>query len=182
MQLPRATHLLALFERQDDAERFYRVLPRRLGKFGLTLAAEKTRVLPFGRAHWRAGQPWRESFDVLGFRHPRSHDRQGRMAVVRLPSPKSRRKFLQETQQGLRGHPQAPPRIQREVLTAQRRGFSQYFALQLTTVSLKRVRHQVQRQWYQTLRRRSQRGLPWEVLQRRPWFRLPAPRILHPTV
>ena len=139
-------------------------------------------MFPFGRAHWRAGQPWREAFDVLGFRHPRSHDRQGRMAVVRLPSPKSRRKFLQETKHGLHRHQHAPPRDQQQGLTAKLRGFSQDFAVPLTTGSLQRVTYQVQRQWYQTLRRRSQRRLPWEALQRRPWFRLPLPRIVHPTV
>lgn len=90
-----ADDALALFERQDDADRFHRVLPRRLGKFELTLAEEKTRLIPFGRAHGCAGQPYREHVDFLGFRHHLRHDRRGRMAVVRLPSPTSRRKLLQ---------------------------------------------------------------------------------------
>ena len=37
------------FERRDDAERVMDVLPKRLGRYGLTLHADKTRVLPFGR-------------------------------------------------------------------------------------------------------------------------------------
>ena len=37
------------FERRDDAERVRDVLPKRLGRYGLTLHADKTRVLPFGR-------------------------------------------------------------------------------------------------------------------------------------
>ena len=37
------------FERRDDAERVMGVLPKRLGRYGLTLHAAKTRLLPFGR-------------------------------------------------------------------------------------------------------------------------------------
>ena len=33
-------------ERRDDAERVRDVLPKRLGRYGLTLHADKTRVLP----------------------------------------------------------------------------------------------------------------------------------------
>ena len=181
MQLPRATHLLALFERQEDAERFYRALPQRLGQFGLTLAAEKTQGLPFGRQHWHGDRAHRETFDFLGFRHHLSHDRHGRMAVVRLPSPKSRQQCLQATKQGLRAHQHAPVRLQREGLAAKRRGFYPYFALPQTTVALHQIHAQVHGQWYRSLRGRSQRGATWEALHRRPWFQLPTPRIVHPT-
>jgi RNA-directed DNA polymerase len=50
------------FEYQADAERFDRELGQRLGKFGLELAAGKTRVLPFTRPQGSGPT----SFDVLG--------------------------------------------------------------------------------------------------------------------
>ena len=182
MQLPRATHLLALFERQDDADRFFRALPQRLAKFGLTLADDKTRVVPFGRQHWRPHQPRPEHFDFLGFRHHLSQDRQGRMTLVRLPSPKSQRKFLQGVKQWLKRYRHAPPRWQQQQLTQKLRGFYQYFAVSHTTASLDGVRYGVQWYWYRALARRSQRGVRWDALNRRPWFRLPRPRVLHLTV
>jgi hypothetical protein len=37
------------FERQDDAERVRDVLGKRMGRFGLTLHPDKTRLLPFRR-------------------------------------------------------------------------------------------------------------------------------------
>ena len=37
------------FERRDDAERVMDAVPKRLGRYGLTLHADKTRLLPFGR-------------------------------------------------------------------------------------------------------------------------------------
>lgn len=172
----------ALFERQDDADRFYRALPRRLGKFGLTLAEDKTRVVPFGRRHWHVDQPYPASFDFLGCRHHLSHDRQGRMTVVRLPSPKSRRKFLQDIKQWLRVHQHASRRVQQQGLTQKLRGFYQYFALPQTTDALGRVASAVERYWHRALDRQSQRGAPpWADLKRQGWG-LPRPRVLHPTV
>lgn len=54
------------FRYREDAERFYRVLPKRLEKFGLALAPEKTRLLRFSRFHpsrkWRFTFIWASSF------------------------------------------------------------------------------------------------------------------------
>jgi hypothetical protein len=44
-----ADDFVCAFEREDDAERFYPVLGKRLEKFGLELWAEKTRVIAFDR-------------------------------------------------------------------------------------------------------------------------------------
>ena len=37
------------FEREEDARRVLAVLDKRLGRFGLPLHSDKTRLLPFGR-------------------------------------------------------------------------------------------------------------------------------------
>jgi len=60
---------IAVFEFEDDARRFMRVLPKRLEKFGLRLNA-KTQLLPFGkRQAWQAfkGRERLPTFDFLGF-------------------------------------------------------------------------------------------------------------------
>jgi retron-type reverse transcriptase len=44
-----ADDYICAFEYQEEAERFYAALGPRLEKFGLTLAAEKTRILLFSR-------------------------------------------------------------------------------------------------------------------------------------
>jgi RNA-directed DNA polymerase len=46
-----ADDFVCAFRFEEDAESFYRVLPKRLGKFGLEVAPEKTRVLRFSRFH-----------------------------------------------------------------------------------------------------------------------------------
>ena len=68
VRFPRATRLVIGFERRDDAERVMDALPKRLGRYGLTLHADKTRVLPFGRPPRRQqGGKGPASFDFLGF-------------------------------------------------------------------------------------------------------------------
>src|SRR5580658_5565154 len=46
-QFPRATRLLMGFEHMDDAQRVMEVLPKRMGKYGLTLHPDKTRLFSF---------------------------------------------------------------------------------------------------------------------------------------
>jgi len=53
-----ADDALALFEHEDDAKRFLRILPLRLEKFGLRLNPQKTRLLICGkRPSARIGKP-----------------------------------------------------------------------------------------------------------------------------
>ncbi|MBR0342919.1 MAG: group II intron reverse transcriptase/maturase [Oscillospiraceae bacterium] len=57
-----ADDFLIMFQYEDDANRVMEVLPKRLGKFSLEVAPDKTRILPFGRFRGT-----KESFDFLGF-------------------------------------------------------------------------------------------------------------------
>ena len=68
-----ADDYIAGFEHQDDAQRFLAELRSRLAKFSLELAAEKTRLIQFGRyaserrQNRGLGKP--ETFGFLGFTH-----------------------------------------------------------------------------------------------------------------
>ena len=57
-----ADDFLFLAESEQDARRILKSLIERLGKFGLEVAADKTRIVPFDR---RRGT--KETFDFLGF-------------------------------------------------------------------------------------------------------------------
>lgn len=50
-----ADDFVACFEHRQEAEAFEKALPARLAKFGLEVAADKTKMLRFGRK-WRAAQ------------------------------------------------------------------------------------------------------------------------------
>lgn len=174
---------IALFAHQEDAEKFVAALPERMAKFGLSLAEEETKLVPFGRRHWHPGQSHPDHFDPLGFRHHLGTDRSGRMTVVRIPGPKSVRKFLSGVKEWLGQHLHDRPSEQQQVLTQKLRGFYHYFALWHTTTKLRIVRIEVQRLWFAALPQRGQKNkLTWEEWQRKPWFTLPAPRVVHRTV
>ena len=88
------------FQYKRDAEHFDRTLTHRMEKFGLKLAPGKTRMVLFGRfARERAasyvGKPG--TFEFLGFKHVCGVDAKGKFAVIRIPSEKSCRKFLDST-------------------------------------------------------------------------------------
>ena len=44
-----ADDFIMLFQYKSDAEKVYKKLPKRLGKFGLELAMDKTKIMTFGR-------------------------------------------------------------------------------------------------------------------------------------
>ena len=67
---------------QEDAERFYTALGKRLGKFGLELSADKTRVIPFHR-HPPSDK---SRFDFLGFDFYWGKDRGGNLHLKRRTS------------------------------------------------------------------------------------------------
>ncbi|WP_304518659.1 reverse transcriptase domain-containing protein [Clostridium sp. CM028] len=58
-----ADDFICAFNKNKDAERFYKVLGKRLGKFKLELAEEKTNSLPFSRFRKYEGK----SLEFLGF-------------------------------------------------------------------------------------------------------------------
>ena len=78
VKLPRATHLVIIFEHERDARRVLDVLPKRLAKYGLTLHPEKTRLIDFRRPDRRVSvspdgngdaRSRPDTFNLLGFTH-----------------------------------------------------------------------------------------------------------------
>src|SRR5205085_4372688 len=63
------------FACEEDARRVLAVLPKRFGKYGLTIHPDKTRLVPFVRPGRQPGAAGNEaasapgSFDFLGFTH-----------------------------------------------------------------------------------------------------------------
>ena len=83
VRFPRATRPVLGFEYEDDARRVLAVLPKRFGKYGLTLHPEKTRLVEFRRPRRGARPMPGQSFDMLGFTHFWGRSRTGRWVVRR---------------------------------------------------------------------------------------------------
>jgi len=87
-----ADDFLACFQYRNDADTFLKELPKRLSKFGLKLAPEKTRRIQFGRfardnAYKRGKKP--DEFTFLGFTHYSGKTKKGYFKVKRRTSRKS---------------------------------------------------------------------------------------------
>jgi group II intron reverse transcriptase/maturase len=113
------------FRFQDDAERFYRVLPKRLERFGLQVAPEKTRLLRFSRFH----PSWKRRFAFLGFEFFWLKDRQGMARVKRRTAPKTLQAACRRIKDWIREHRPLPRREFLRGLNLRLRGHYQYFGV-----------------------------------------------------
>ena len=86
-----ADDYVAAFQYQADAEHCYRELGSRLGKFGLEVAPDKTRVIPLSGQQARG----RTSFDFLGLELRWSTNRAGKPHRKRRTARKTLRRSIQ---------------------------------------------------------------------------------------
>jgi group II intron reverse transcriptase/maturase len=168
------------FELEDDARRVMDVLPKRLGRFGLTLHPDKTRLLPFRRPP--SGQQSGKgpaTFDFLGFTFYWTRNRKGRWGMLCKTRSASLRRFIRSVYDWCRRYRHSSVKEQHTALKRRIHGHFNYFGVSGNFRSLLRVIDQVKRIWYKWLCRRSQRKrLNWErfgdFLRD---FPLPKPRI-----
>ena len=76
------------FSQEEDARRVLAVLPKRFGKYGLSLHPEKTRLIDFRKPRGTgpsdsSASPRRRSFDLLGFTHYWAKSRRGYWVIKR---------------------------------------------------------------------------------------------------
>ena len=174
------------FEHREEAEGFLEQLRERLRKFGLELHPEKTRLIEFGRyaaeRRERRGEGKPETFNFLGFTHicGRNH-RTGKFTVQRKTIGKRMAAKLKDLKAKLRQrmHGRIPGTVKwlQQVVS----GYFQYHAIPGNWARLQTFRDEVQRMWFRTLRRRSQRHrLTWERFRTSLGNLLPPVQILQP--
>ena len=113
------------FEREVDARRVYEVLPKRFGKYGLTLHPDKTRLVDFRSPLRRGsdeGSRVGRSFDWLGFTHYWGRSRKGRPVVIRKTSSVRFTRVVKRFAQWCRANRHRPVREQSEALNRALRG------------------------------------------------------------
>ena len=175
-----ADDFVMTFERQDDAERVMEVLGKRMGRFGLTLHPDKTRLLPFRRPPpGQTGGKGPATFDFLGFTLHWRRARSGRWGMMCKTRQARLRRSIQAIADWCRRYRHLPVKEQHAALTRRIQGHFNYFGVNGNSHSLLLLVEQVKRAWYKWLRRRSQQAhLTWEglgeLLKR---FPLPRPRI-----
>jgi len=175
------------FEREDDARRVMEVLPKRLGRFGLTLHPDKTRMLDFRRPSGGGppsnsqGPGGPRSFEMLGFTHYWGRSLRGAPVIKRKTSASRFSRALRRISQWCQVHRHDKVADQHAMLVQKLRGHFAYYGITGNGEALERLRHGVGRRWQKWLNRRSDHHhMPWErfnrLLQRYP---LPPARVVH---
>lgn len=183
-----ADDFVIVVEHESDARRVNEVLPKRFGKYGLTLHPEKTRLVRFYRPKpvctgkgpdAQGGVPG--SFDLLGFTHFWARSRRGQWVVRRKTATTRFQRALKRVAGWCRLNRHLPIEEQHAHLTRQLQGHYGYYGITGNSYSLSCFRHLVHRAWQRWLVRRSQRGrMSWAAFQRlRQRYLLPLPRCVH---
>ena len=153
-----ADDFVCLFQYEQEAQKFYRMLVERMKKFGLELAEDKSRIMPFGRY-----KGTKESFDFLGFTHYNGKSHWGKYCVLHRTSKKKLKQKRQSAKQWLREHmhESIPDTVQK--LNKKLGGHYQYYGIYGNWVSLKKFYSYVKYELWRTKRRRDQScWLTWE--------------------
>jgi group II intron reverse transcriptase/maturase len=122
------------FRSQDAAERFSRVLPKRLEKCNLQVAPEKTRLLRFSRFH----PGMKRRFTFLGCEFHWMPDRQGVPRVKRRTARKKLQTACQRMKEWIKQHRHLPGRAFFQRLHARLRGHYPYYGVRGNSRALNR--------------------------------------------
>lgn len=166
------------FEREEDARRVMEVLPKRFGRFGLSLNMQKTRLVDFRRPGPSA-KPG--SFDFLGFTHYWGSSRNGR-SIHKLKTAKDRlARSCRAVWEWCRKHLHLSIPEQCRWLNWKLRGHYGYYGVSHNLRALRQYYLRVRWTWRRWLNRRGGRTpVNWEsfaaMLIRHP---LSSPRIIH---
>ena len=180
-----ADDIVAGFEVESDARRFWDAMRERFEQFGLELHGKKTRMIEFGRFaaanRRRRGQGKPETFTFLGFTFICGKSRRGKFVLWRKTRADRMRAKLVEIREQMRKRMHHTIPEQGEWLAAVVRGFNAYHAVPTNFRAIGAFRYRVVEIWLKSLRRRSQKyTLTWERMIKLAAAWLPTPRILHP--
>ena len=162
-----ADDFICTFEFEDDAKRFQEVLVKRLGRYSLELAPDKTKLLRFGRFAdrdaKRLGEGSPGTFDFLGFTHYCGHSRANRFKLKRKTSKKKYRAKIADMKNWFRSNLTTPIIEVWVTLRAKLQGHYQYYGINDNWPYLMKYLGTVRRLTYRWMRRRSQTGanLSW---------------------
>jgi RNA-directed DNA polymerase len=175
------------FANLDDAKRVLAVLGKRLGRFGLTLHPDKTRLVDFRPQQTestRHPQTDGTTFDFLGLTHVWGRSRRGKDMVLQVTAKSRFARALAAISDWCRTHRHWSIRDQHRHLSSMMRGHFAYYGVGGNSRRLRWFANQVMRLWQKWLSRRDRQNVfQWtrfnEMLKRHP---LPPPKIFHPYV
>ncbi len=174
------------FQRKDEAERVYQVLPLRFQKYGLSINLDKSRVVRFARPQGGEnlqGEAEAATFDFLGFTHYWSRSRKGQWYVMRKTASSRQRRTLRGVTLWCRKNRHESIPEQHRQLCQKLQGHYAYYGIIGNSRSIVSVRHKVLLTWHKWLSRRSrgQAQMKWArfISMLNGNLNLPPARIVH---
>ncbi len=162
------------FACEEDARRVLDVLPKRFGKYGLTIHPEKTHLVPFVRPSRYPRRPGLAaetqpgSFDFLGFTHYWSRSKKGNWVVKRKTAGSRFHRAVKRIGEWFRLNRHLPLMEQIQTFALKLKGHYAYYGGVVGNLRcLQRFRYEAVRLWQKWLSRRKRRGqFSWERMNR----------------
>jgi RNA-directed DNA polymerase len=178
-----ADDLIACFRLGSDARRVMAVIPKRLGKYGLTHHHEKTRLVDFRKPKEPdgLGDKGSRSFDLLGFTFHWAKSLKGNWVVKHKTSKVRLRQALLRIKEWCKANRHRPIGEQQHTLAQKLRGHYGYYGITGNSKGIAKFGREVGRIWCKWLSRRSQKArLNWETFNRLLMrYPLPPPITIH---
>jgi len=162
-----ADDIVFCFQYENEAQHFYQTLVERLAKFNLEIAADKTKIIPFGRyaeeQSQKKGKDKPETFDFLGFTHYCGKSKEGKFRVKRKTSKKKYRGSLLKFKTWVKKSRNMPMHDLWNKASEKLRGYYQNYGLTDNSKMISNYQYEAKRILFKWLNRRSQRkSFDWE--------------------
>jgi len=156
------------FRDTSDAQRVMEVVPKRFGKYGLTVHPTKTKLVPFrppsSKTATNEPRDRPGTFDLLGFTHYWDRSRRGYW-VVKLKTATDRfSRAVRSIDSWCQANRHLSLKEQQQKLNEKLRGHYAYYGVTGNSGALSRFLHEVECRWRKWLYRRNRlRSLNWNV-------------------
>jgi len=147
-----ADDFLLMFQYENEARAVLKALKERLGKFGLEVAEDKTRILPIGRF-----KGTKEDFDFLGFTFYNTTMRDGKYRIGVRTSKKKLKVKRQAAKTWLRENMHRPISVIMQRVQLSLQGHSNYYGVSGNFKAIQNYWRYVHDTCYRTLNRRHQK-------------------------
>lgn len=171
-----ADDFICAFNKKEDAERFYKVLGKRLSKFKLELAEEKTKIIRFSRFKKYEN----ESFEFLGFEFRWGVSIKGKDVIKRRTSRSKLRKSIKAFSLWCKQNRDKKIKNIVSMLNLKYRGYFNYYGVIGNSKGLSEFYGPSLKILYKWMNRRSQRkSLSVEEFKKKmKWYGLIKPRVV----
>lgn len=164
------------FQYRSDAELFYRELPKRLAKFNLEVAEEKTQIIRFSRFH----PGLKRRFSFLGFEFYWGTDRKGEARLQKRTDRKRLGAAILDMKEWLKSHRYLKPALLFSAVSSKLKGHYNYYGIPSNSRSIVAYYNETVKMLFKWLKRRSRKDRinGYRFYGWLEFFRLPSPKIV----